>query len=193
MALTTLDIVKSRLGISSSTHDAMLAVMINEVQSVIETRAGRAFDAADYTNQDFDGWGYRDLFLWQGPLNSVASVYELTYSSSGVTTTEVDSWRYVQRGTNERGHGHLRRVDGQLWTAGNLNYRVTFNAGFSVIPKALQLDSTRLVVAHFRRRDIEGVVSQSAGDLSATPIDPTELDRLADRVAASWRLRVGII
>lgn len=197
--LTTLALVHDLLKIpdSETGFDPLLETLIDGVTSQIEQRANRHVGVADYV-ETLDGWGRDRLWLAQGPMVSVTEVAELAYRSTGVVATVIDPTDYLAIG-QPGGAGDLDeraavlRVDGGIWTRGRANWRVTYRAGHAVIPPALTLDATRLVAAHFRRSDVEGLIQTGALDLSTTPLDPAELDRLTERIAGQWRLQIGAI
>jgi len=197
--LTTLERVHRmlRLPDSQTSHDDLLEVLIDGITSQIEQRAQRHIGLYSYI-EDLDGWGTPTLWLAQGPLVSLAAVEELAYTSGGVAATAVDPTLYRGVGISHGAGGDddragVQRTDGGTWGEGRGRWRVTYDAGYTVIPPALTLDATRLVVAHFRRSDLEGLVSEGRADLSSTPIDVAELDRLTERIAGQWRLRVAAI
>lgn len=195
MPLTTLANVHKflRLPDAVTAHDALLNLLIAEVTSQIEQRAQRKFDSASYV-ETLDGWDTVTLWLAQGPLLTITTVEELTYSATGVTAVVVDANLYRGLGIGTYtgdARGGIERTDGSTWAAGRGRWRVTYTAGYATIPPALELDAIRLVVAHFRRSDVEGLVSEGRDDLSTVPIDVAELDRLTERIAGQWRLRLS--
>jgi len=197
--LTTRALVKSHLGLgdSSTTHNVLIDSLVTGLSSQLQSRSGRHFGSWVHT-ETYDGLGVGRLWLEQGPLQSVTSIEELSYSDAGEAALELDAWRYEGVGRSSELGGddrraHIVRLDGGKFSRGVRNWRVIYTAGYVNIPAGLTMDCTRLVVAHFRRRDIEGLVSKGSVDLSATPLDPTDLDRMADRIAAQWRQRLGII
>ena len=170
----------------------LLELLIDSVTSDLEQRARRHFGLYSYT-EVLHGHDLDTLYLDQGPLVSVVSVEELTYSAAGVAATALAAWQFKGLGQavtlGDDARARVRRLDGQCFTAGRDNWRVVYSAGWADLPPALTLDATRMVVAYFRGSDLEGLVSQGAADLSTTPIGPQELDRMAQRIGWKWSLR----
>ena len=74
-ALTTAARVKTRIGTSESTWDALLAELINAATEFIEGELGRNLKSATYTNQLYDiEAGQRLLILRQWPSGCVSSI-----------------------------------------------------------------------------------------------------------------------
>ena len=60
-ALVSLEDVKSFLGITTTTHDTLLTMIINMVTEQIETRCDRRFDDTEYEDQVYSGIGVKTL------------------------------------------------------------------------------------------------------------------------------------
>ncbi len=76
MALTTLAIVKTALGIpaSNSSQDALITQLITEAQTIIANYCKRTFELTSYTEY-YSGRGRRDVILKNRPVPTVTSLW----------------------------------------------------------------------------------------------------------------------
>jgi hypothetical protein len=131
--LTTLAKVKTDLGLTVSTHDALLGDLIKQVSDAMRYEARFTFEKQKY-EELLPGHGSTTLMLKARPILSVASV---TYKGEALTDFSIeDSWL-----------GFLYRELGWTWTAqgfsrlGTLtpipdsekpDFKVTYYAGYSL-------------------------------------------------------------
>lgn len=149
--LSTADF-KTLRGISATTWDAQLNVIIPHAQSLVENYCGRAFDSATYTSEKYDGSGSEILILRQFPVTTLTSV-----SISGVA---VASTSYTLDAANgivkfePSGRGRVVVDPDWLtvqttdyigpfpcWPEGHQNISVTYTAGYTsgTMPGGLKL------------------------------------------------------
>lgn len=129
-ALTTVDRIKDRLGITVDDFDPVLLVMIKAQTARIEQMTGRRFIQGTFTNEVHDGsdtWGTARyyLILKNAPLQSVASVQYLAGTPSSPNWTDFDEDEY-----------HVNLQSGVIHFLGGLpagfqNIRVTYTGGYS--------------------------------------------------------------
>jgi len=190
--LTTLARVKERLNLASSntTWDDLLNSLISEISNKAKDITGRVLTEATYTEY-YDGTGTDTLYLRQGPLVSVSSVYSVSYGSDGAggrseSTSLLDPSNYVLDGLrdeNWRGCGKIRLLGG-TWTEGVRNWKVTYTAGYDTVPESLVHFATNWVVSAFLTRECFGLVSKVIGDGSITPMP-------LDAAEAMFRLQLA--
>ncbi len=160
--LITLDNLKTLWGIAADdvANDAQFRALITQCSARIETFCRRKFAAADYTEY-LAGTGERLLPTRQRPINSVASVYEDVNGNWGQGDDPFPAETLLTAGTDYAivkdseglgASGLLYRVNG-IWPRydgykqGTIspvpatpqgNVKVTYNAGFTIIPYDVQ-------------------------------------------------------
>lgn len=166
-ALTTAARVKTRIGTSESTWDALLAELINAATEFIEGELGRNLKSATYTNQLYDiEAGQRLLILRQWPVASVSSIqYRAgSISTPSWTTLQTDDWEIV-------GDGRQGAIRLYISLKDTNAIRVTYVAGYGIdfstpanhtLPYELIDLCERLVVRAFKRRESEGKTTEGA-------------------------------
>ena len=105
-ALTTAARVKTRIGTSESTWDALLAELINAATEFIEGELGRNLKSATYTNQlyDIEAGQRRCLFCANGRVATVSSINIAPehINAPSWTTLQTDDWEIVGDGRQAR-------------------------------------------------------------------------------------------
>lgn len=164
MALITAAEFKTWRGISASTYDAQLAVIIPAVQAAMERFCGRVntgFDQASYT-ETLDGDDSPSLFLEATPIatSPAASVTHIaddgtetviSTSDYRINTKTGEVFRLGSRFSfspfDEFGEPNLDRSFGYSprWSAGRQNWKITYTGGYSTIPADLKMVTYDLV------------------------------------------------
>lgn len=128
-ALTSVADVKETLGIPSSDHskDNLIIRKINQATVMIENYTGRRFKATDYV-EDVDSSGTDQLILKQRPINSLTSIQQRDTTENDDDFEVIDSEYYFY----DANAGVVEGVIG--FTGGWNGWRVTYNAGYTVIP-----------------------------------------------------------
>jgi len=186
-ALTSLAVVKRRIDVEgsySTTYDALLEDLINEVSTYLEDKCNRIFRSQTYTEY-FSGNGTPFLGLRQGPLTSITSVNFVEYSDAGdgsrdETLTEIEEYQRLEGGLIGEGHlglGWIERRDGCVWTEGYRNYKVVYIAGFTTIPPSLERWATYRVASEFVARESPGLLTKTVADGQLAFLAP---DRMAE-------------
>jgi len=144
-------------------NDLLLEDLINSVTDFIERYCGRRFLKTTYTDLLMNGDGTEYLFLDNYPIIVVTSIYRHYVF---VADELYDSDYYVVY-ANE---GYVYR--GALWTKGQKNIKITYNAGYDFagdgIPADLQFIANSLVKIGFEGKGNEGVTSERMGNYSVT-------------------------
>ena len=146
--LTTINNVKAYLGLSGSTHDALLTTLVSAASDAIEAYCGRAFAAADHTEYlDGDDNGVRrsDLLLQHYPILSVTSIHDDPDRdwSDGDLVNSDDYTFYADEGRVV--------LDSGSFHTGRRSVKVVYRAGYEAIPDDLQQACAILTAAWFNR------------------------------------------
>lgn len=135
--LTTLAAVKAYLKIDSAVDDTLLTDLINASSNQIEGYCKRKFTEQTYTDEEYDGNGMKYLYLQNYPVSSIASI---TVDDISLTSEEFKV---------KKKDGTVIRIN-SLWSKGDINVLVTYTAGYTVIPKDLELACKHLVMSYFK-------------------------------------------
>ena len=163
-------------GLSSTQHDARLEKIIDSVSQLVKTYCGNSIIDYYSTNkvETFNiDWGTHIVQLTESPANAIVSVEKrdsVTASYTTVPTTDyyldttTDSVLYVTGSTYRN------------WPRGAGAVKVTYTAGYSEVPKDLQLAVVDLVKYYFKdekaaRKTLSGatIENQGTGDDKGFP------------------------
>jgi hypothetical protein len=166
--LTTLAKVKAYLGLADATHDGLLEALIDSASEAIEHYCGREFALAERTEQH-DGEGAAAVVLDCRPVSALAAVYDDPSRQFGEATRipEAGLVFYPEAGIVERMNGCFRD--------GARNVRVTYTAGFSVTPPAVE-QAANILVAHFFNRGHQGGDGLASETLGAYAVSYNEAE-----------------
>lgn len=188
-ALTNLDRVKSRLGISETGFDILLEIIINSITDWIEGQCGgRRFLEKTYTNEIHDGskpaqieeGKKRFLILKHAPVTALTSFQYNggTISSPSWTNFSTEEYQLLDKegmiyilGTLPRGFRNIR----VSYTAG---YKIDFSQETDVTKHTLPFDvsnlAERLAVKEFKKREEVGKSGETIGDATINWFDHLE-------------------
>jgi len=174
--LITLTDYKAYEGINSTQHDARLEKIIDSVSQLVKNYCGNSiidFYSSDKTETFNIDWGTHIVQLTESPVVSVSSVQKrdsFTADYVTVPTTEyyldtaTDSVLYVS------GTSYL------TWPRGAAAVKVIYRAGYSAVPKDLEIAVADLVTYYFKneqtpRRTLSGatIEHQGTGDSKGFP------------------------
>lgn len=211
MALTTAATIKTLLGISDTSLDAVLAVLIPQADAIIKGYLGREIEQTTYTEY-YSGSGNQVIVLNQTPVQSITSVNEDRdgYFGDGTdafpsATLLTEGTDYVLRkddatATEVSKSGILYRVGkawprpyvnrrGQLASAPGLglgNIKVVYLAGWATVPSDIQFAANKLVMSMLQSRSLQGPLeSESIEDYSYTIAGAEEQANMLDSVKGS--------
>ena len=148
-ALCSTGQVKDYLKITGATWDALIGELIDGVTDSIQSDTKRKFKQATYTNEDYNGNGTRILILKNYPIISVASLYDDVNRDFGASTLIAAADYIVWKD-----EGEIELVE-EKFTTGVGNVRITYDAGFAVIPQDLR-DACREEAAGIFERSKKG-------------------------------------
>lgn len=179
--LATRDEVKTYLGISGSSEDALIDQLLAGTDAWIKRYLGRDIEAANYIEQ-VDGSGAPIQILKQYPIISVTSVYDDTARAFGSDTLLVENTDFLVY----KEEGYLEIIDGGDFVEGQKNVKVSYRAGYETadIPKDLKQAEIELVANEYRRKETEGVKAMTVGAFSvsydSTETMPSEIKAVLD-------------
>lgn len=110
MAITTASDYKTWAGISASTYDARLAVLIPYMQSRVENYCRRVFDYASFTEK-VDGTGTDCIYVANAPIKTLTSV-TVVYDSTSSTALDTSLYTFSTDDT------------GRIWLYGGARQRL---------------------------------------------------------------------
>lgn len=183
MGLVLLGEYKDILEIEGSDEDDFIELTQYEVEQRIKNFLMRDIEATDYIEK-YNGTGKNFLVLSQFPINSVSKleIYEGLDSNGDEIWTEqvqgTDYDRLIIPTTKETVF-----LDGNVFSKGIQNIRITYNAGYTIIPNDIQQACKKLMVIYYgqvRKMRSLGInsVTQSNGASGTISFDKDEEDRI---------------
>jgi hypothetical protein len=178
LAIITTAQYKTFAGISASTYDAQLDVIIPALEDLVLKWLGRTIATATFTEKH-DGNGTDALVLRNPPIASVTSV-TLIFGSDTVALASTD-FAFSTTGT-----GRLWLLSTAWWTldrtgaprfpVGRENISVVYVGGYATAPAGLQLAMYRLTAITLAQAGIDTTLkSTTLGQFSETRFSPSEL------------------
>ncbi len=215
MALTTLNSIKAQAGIAAgdTSRDARLRSFIDGVTSLVKQHLNRDLESTNYVEY-YSGDGSSLLMLRQYPVTAVSLVCVddggyFGDAAGGFDTSLnlVEGVDYaLMWGASGRGSTGLLRRIGTTWhrrptrvqgTLANLpgspggNIKVSYTAGFVVIPPAIVMAVNALILMQVARAEIGGAASQmhyeDAGVSFFTPSATAQLMGSIESTLANYR------
>lgn len=188
--------LKGYLRITDSAQDAQLQFLLDVVhQAVFDYVEGRILRlSATPWVQIFDGPGDVDLYLPQFPLSTLTALEEGYIVDSAGTFAVLqafDTTSYIL----DKAAGAVRALNGQAFSRGRLNHRVTYTAGYSTaqMPPNLQKavgDWVGVILKRVKDKSWD-IVSISFGDESKS-VALSEMPESSRRILDKYKAGVGI-
>ena len=185
-ALVTLKDVKAFVDLRSSDHDEVLKQFINYLSEMVENSwCYRKIKSATYTDELYDGNGTRHLLLRQWPVTAVSSLIGEREGSALVDGTDFEI---------EKDEGIIALIeDGDLpkFPLSIHGIKITYTAGFTVVPADLQMAVLKAVHQEYKRWDkgATGLLSQGLGTEQAVEYIKTAYPADVMLVFDSYRRR----
>lgn len=165
-ALTTLDNVKSVLGINTSTEDTYLERLIEAASAYVEGQTGRQWLGAYATDiVEYPDPIGRFLFLKALPIKSITSIVE-----NGAALAYTDDSNGEYRYDRLKDEGTVQRVNG-AWSTGVRQVVVTYKGGYenqAALPADLVIAVDSLVAQMYKTAQRIGITSETMGAYSVT-------------------------
>lgn len=200
MALTSLSVVKTHLGISDSSQDTLLSQLISQVDAIMLASLKRNIEQATYTDY-LSGDGTPILTLRHYPVTSITTLHlddagyfgfgAESFATANLLESGVD-YALMRESSTGSSAGLVRRINGiwpsPEWRAANQlsalplgaagNVRAVYVAGYATVPADLQLAATQ-VVAQIK------VSAQFGGDIQSANYEDAGFSRMAATEALS--------
>ncbi len=211
MALTTRANIKSLIGISDTSLDALIDLLIPQADAIIKGYLHREIEQATYTEY-YDGSGDKVLLLNQTPVQSITSVHldsdgyygdgtdafpassalvegtDFVLRKDDATATEVSKSGILYH-TGKGWPRPFSRRQGQLTSypgSGMGNIKVVYVAGWATVPADIQFAANKVVVSMMQSRKMAGrVESKSIEDYSYTLAGAEDEAGMLDSVKSS--------
>ena len=150
----TIDNLKLVLWITDSDSDVLLTFFMDSALVSIEAYLWRSLLANDYV--EVHNWNaQRRIIVGQYPINTITSIEKNTWThdvpvweptSPELYTFETNTWiihitDYLERWFN--------------------NYKISYNAGYSTIPKDIEMVAIKMASKEYNTRNSQGVKSES--------------------------------
>lgn len=170
-ALTTVQRVKDRLGITVAGHDTLLQRLINGATDFIESETNRRFKETTYTNEVYSLHGAKQdmVFLRQIPVTALTSAQ---YRAGTVSTPQWTDFITDDYELLEGGESGIIKFYGGVVRGINV-VRFTYTAGYKInfsnagdnsthtLPADLTELCERMAIRWFKRRESEGKLSEA--------------------------------
>lgn len=191
MALTTVALVKSRLGIASTdtSQDALLTTIVAEADDILKNYLGQNVEDATYTEY-YMGNGRRALVLRQRPVRSITSIHldsdgyygfgtspfsatELLVAATDYTLDYASAAEFSESGIVYRLGGVWPSTSADVGLMNDIpvkalgNIKVVYVAGYATVPSRYQAWATKLACWKYAT-DIDGATktSESHSDMA---------------------------
>jgi len=141
--ITTLDKTKSYLGISTTSYDDLLTLLIQSCQDYVENSCNRKFEQATYTDEEHNG-GTNEIQARNYPIENLTKVEDVdgtTYEAEDYTVNKRNGCILLKSGTFLDGFSTIK---------------ISYTGGYSTIPNDLQLLVWKLVGLMFEQRKSQG-------------------------------------
>lgn len=115
--------------------EGLATIAVDAACQVVRDYVDQPLDGATVTDKYLDGTGTATLILPAFPVASVSSVVlyaDRTDTSPDTLAVNVDYVEDLERGV-------LHRIDGDVWTEGRQNVKVTFVASYASVPSSIRL------------------------------------------------------
>jgi hypothetical protein len=158
MPYTSVENVKSYLGILNTVDDALFERLVNAASAFIDTYINRTLDVAEYTDT-FDGNGSHQFVLRNYPVAAVSAVTVNTQVIPAAANARSNGYRFDK----------FRVVlQGYEFYSGALNCSVTYEAGYETVPADIEQACIEIVVNRYKEKDRIGLTSKGlAGEMTA--------------------------
>ncbi|NBX24228.1 MAG: phage gp6-like head-tail connector protein [Microbacteriaceae bacterium] len=205
MALTTTAEYKSYAGISGSTDDTFIGLILAAAQTQVAQICNRTFESATVT-EIYDGNGEQSIVLRRPPVTSVTSV-EWATSSTTWTTLPSEAYRIdLNAGVLSMANANasfLNFDDSMIdrpyrigvrpsFPRGNQNVRVVYVGGYATIPDDLKFVVWSMMDMMFAdRRANKAMQSESIGAYSYSRVLGSDMRAHWESMLGSYVLRSG--
>lgn len=207
-ALTTLARTKIFLGITNTTSDAKLELLINSVSAYIEKYTGRKFARATYTNEVYDGSSNSYLYLRNTPILTSDPIS----LSQRLSPQNEDDWEAIEASDyfvdnagriSLIGHDSFSTGFTDHFSGGIQNFRATYTGGYILpsseefgddpemdLPADLEQAVWEMVQAAFNQSTHQGIERSKVRDIEVTYAKTMNADIYLKQAINQYRRRV---
>lgn len=192
-ALTTVQRVKDRLGITTSGFDTLFERLVNATTDFIESQCSRRFKETSYTNEIclVECEGARMLMLKQAPITALSSFQYRAGVPTNPSWTNFLPVEYEIVGDGSSGliriYGGIPRGTNNIQASYVAGYKIDFEHETDATKHTLPFDLTdlceRFIVKAFKKRESMGKLREAAAEAMVIwfekiePEDQLTLDR----------------
>lgn len=178
---------KAYAGISSTNHDAIIELLIPKVSGLVKSICRRTFvDYVDEAKVQISNGGFEYMLLHEFPVLAVSSVEQSTdYGQTYTALVEYEDFAL------DRTDDTLRPIGLDAFPKLINGYRVTYTAGYEVLPEELKLAVLDLIT-YYIRHDM-AIQSNKAPGTNSVQIEyvtttnlPAHIKRVLDLYAANY-------
>lgn len=154
-ALTTEVALETALETAFAT--AYAEFLINTASGFIEKYCNRILNDADYTSEIYDGTGFKNLYIKNPPINSIAAIHMWdTYNDTSLYEYSINTEYLIDP---EGQYIYLRSG----WYKGIQNYQITYNGGYATIPSDLEYACIQYCAWINNNKNALGIKSERIG------------------------------
>lgn len=200
--LTSIDLVKSLLDISSTTHDTLLCSLCSAVSEWLPSVCEREFAYQSGRVEQHDG-GTDFIRTHLFPILSVSELKEDAVGDFEDPDTELvegEDFRVEACNRTERNRGIVRKLYGRF-LAGPATVRITYAGGYhtgdaedkpsgvDLLPPAVRYAVAQMAAHMFRNRERFGNRAVTVGDMQITEVQDGLL-RIVDQMLSAYKADV---
>ena len=178
MALITVSDLKTYLGITGTTEDAYLALVVAGLDTSVKKWLKRNIEQLTSQTEYYDGHGFQKLFLKHRPVTAITSVKidaggrygqvsdPVPFGALSLLTQGVD-WVIQSLAAEESNQSCLIKIN-SVWPEGFGNIQVVCTHGYATVPDDIKLACFMLAVGMRQARTTGGfpLASETLGDYS---------------------------
>ena len=180
--------VKIYLGVSETTYNYLLNLLIAAVSEATEKYCNREFASASHVEYH-DGLGLDYIMVKNPPITAIASLYDdpnREYNADNLLDAD-DAYIYYGD------EGRVQLVNGRIFYDGSKNVKVTYTGGYSAIPDDVEQAAIHLTAKLFNisRKRADGLASESLGSYSYSLASTRNLiigDGLVETLLGAYRI-----
>lgn len=143
MSLVSLADMKTYLGLTTTTNDTLLNLLIINCSDFINHYVNRRLEAADY-KQLYSGNGNVELMLDNYPINTVDVLSQELDNENEEYDNPITASKIYRDSS-----GMITLFD-DIFSKGHVNIYVEYNAGYTVIPKGIEMIAMDLIAKKFK-------------------------------------------
>ncbi len=181
MSLCALADVKTYLGITETTTDAVLTALIANASTLIESYCNRVFLTATYT-ETRNGGGGPKLLLLNAPITAVSSVTVEGYAVPAAPDAISPGYLFDQQVLYIRPGGNPCEFN-----RGIQNVTVSYTAGFATVPPDVNQACVELIASKYAKRNRIDKKSETLGTAQTIGFDLSDMPLSVKTALSSYR------